>query len=1060
MLFRSRTIGGDASKQIEARSDGRAGEVRLPVVAERSALLTFEVAARYPRASGGTCALHVEDVRPATPADRQVADVLRHRSEAVRLRDADRYGDALSNAREALALSADTFDSGAPEIVRTLLLAAQLEHAAANYSVADGLYVRARAIILASPARNELLEAQVLDSHAANLIAVAQFREAESLARAALSIRERLAGPSHFLVAASLATLADLHHESANVQEAATMAQRAMAIAATWYRPSDLVLGDFVNRVARAQLAAGNFAGAEQLYHESLQTREQITGIDSLAAAESLGGLARVALLSNDNVAAEERHLRSLAIRERVLGPDHPHVANDVFNLGLVSYRRRDFAGALARYRRALAIREKTFGRVHPVIALTLNNIGLVHWRQLDYARAEEFFSRALQLSEQLYGPDSLRVTNPLANLGIIAKETGNYPLAEARYTRALSIKEHHLGPDHPDLIALLESLAILYRDRAQYQQAEQMFTRTIRLTAASLGPEHPFVARHHANLAQLYWAMGDWDKAFAARARVVAIEERNLPLELARGSERQKLAYFEPLLDDLDETITFHVQQPRETPAARDLAVTTLLQRKGRIFDALADNIGGFRNRANTEDRILLDQLARVTSDLAAAVLSESTRAPLADRQRRVATLADERERLEIEIHRRSAGYLVPSRPLTLADVQTAVPADAVLIEFSRYRPFDPAAPVESDKQFGPARYVAYVVRHSGATDWRDLGSAAPIDKAVQHFRSALADPSRRDVHRYSSALHRLLIAPLQPLIEDGTHLLISPDGPLSLIPFEALRGATGRFLVEDHLVSYLTTGRDLLRMGTPRPGSGQVVVFADPDFGAPHDPGAYYARLAGTGGEARQILAVVPGASLRSGSQATEKALKSLRAPRILHIATHGFFLEDDGGGKAAAAPGGTRAPAATVRTDNPLLRAGLAFAGANLSRKGGDDGILTALEAANLDLWGTKLVTLSACDTGVGVVRDGEGVYGLRRAFFLAGAESLVTSLWPVSDLITRDMMSGYYAGLEKGLGRGAALRRMQVQMLKRPGRAHPFYWASFIQAGEWANLDGRR
>ena len=102
----------------------------------------------------------------------------------------------------------------------------------------------------------------------------------------------------------------------------------------------------------------------------------------------------------------------------------------------------------------------------------------------------------------------------------------------------------------------------------------------------------------------------------------------------------------------------------------------------------------------------------------------------------------------------------------------------------------------------------------------------------------------------------------------------------------------------------------------------------------------------------------------------------------------------------------------------------------------------------------------MTLSACDTGMGEVRSGEGVYGLRRAFFLAGAETLVMSLWPVSDYVTREMMTSYYRGLQTGLGRGDALRRTQLAMLARPDRRHPFYWASFIQAGEWANLEGRR
>jgi CHAT domain-containing protein/tetratricopeptide (TPR) repeat protein len=960
-----------------------------------------------------------------------------------------------------LALRETALGPHALDVARSLLLLGQVNDRLARFDVAEGLYLRAREIIDRASDGNELMAAEILDSLAGNHIARGKFREAELFVKDALAIRERILGPHHFLVAASLGTLADLHHESAKVHEARITADRALEIAAKSYPPTDITLGDFVNRVARSQLALGNYVRAEQLYRESLAVAEAVAGSDSLAAADSLGGLARVALLANDNVNAEQLHLRSLAIKERILGPDHPQVANDVFNLGLIQYRRRDYTNAVALYHRALAVREKTFGRSHPAIALTLNNLGLVYWRQLDYPRAEAFFRRSFELSEQLYGADSLRVANSLGNLGIIAKETGNYALAETRYQRALAIKEQHLGRDHPDLSPLVESLAILYRDRGDYPRAEQMFQRAISISVASLGPEHPFVARHLANLGWLYWAMGNWDKAFIARQRFLDIEERNLPLNLSIGSERQKLAYFDPLLRNLEETISFHVQQPTDHPGARDLAVTTLLQRKGRVFDALADGLNAFRNRSTPDDQALLDRLARVTSDLAAAVLSESTQSPLAERQRGTVTLAAERERLEIEIHRRSAGYLDTSQPLSLDAVKSGLPADAALVEFSIYRPFDPRAAIESEKKFGAPRYVAYVVRHSGETRWKDLGTADAINRSIDAFRSALADPTRPGVTRLARKLHQELIAPLQPLFGDARRLLISPDGPLNLIPFEALRSVGGRYLVEDVAISYLTTGRDLIRMRAPRPAASRAVVFADPDFGEPSAQGiTNFAPLAGTAGEAQRIHALFPEMELRMGARATEKALKSLQAPRILHVATHGFFLQDRGSPEVAASTDGVRAVNAAVRSDNPLLRSGLAFAGANLPRTGRDDGVLTALEAANLNLWGTKLVTLSACDTGIGVVRNGEGVYGLRRAFFLAGAESLVMSLWPVSDLITREMMTGYYAGLKNGLGRGAALRRMQLRMLKRKGREHPFYWASFIQAGEWASLDGRR
>jgi CHAT domain-containing protein len=154
-------------------------------------------------------------------------------------------------------------------------------------------------------------------------------------------------------------------------------------------------------------------------------------------------------------------------------------------------------------------------------------------------------------------------------------------------------------------------------------------------------------------------------------------------------------------------------------------------------------------------------------------------------------------------------------------------------------------------------------------------------------------------------------------------------------------------------------------------------------------------------------------------------------------------------------------TRDAHVSTGIENPLLRSGLALAGAN--RRGsseGEYGIVTALEASGLNLWGTKLAVLSACDTGVGEVRNGEGVYGLRRAFVLAGAESLLMSLWPAADYSTRRLMTNYYKNLKQGMGRGAALRQVQLELLKNNPQLHPFYWANFIQSGEWANLNGER
>jgi len=243
-----------------------------------------------------------------------------------------------------------------------------------------------------------------------------------------------------------------------------------------------------------------------------------------------------------------------------------------------------------------------------------------------------------------------------------------------------------------------------------------------------------------------------------------------------------------------------------------------------------------------------------------------------------------------------------------------------------------------------------------------------------------------------------------------------------------------------------------------------------------------ARFPRLPGTAEEGRAIGAIMPGLKLLTGAQGTEAALKQLSGPLVLHIATHGFFLPDQTQADAKSGTRGlARGNASALPGENPLLRSGLALAGANVRQSaGGEDGVLTALEAAGLDLWGTKLVVLSACETGLGDVKSGEGVYGLRRALVLAGSETQVMSLWQVSDAATRDLMVDYYKRLQAGEGRTEALRQVQLAMIKsRPqgaatseqrglagemkmptsaleDRSHPFYWASFIQSGEWRGM----
>jgi CHAT domain-containing protein len=453
------------------------------------------------------------------------------------------------------------------------------------------------------------------------------------------------------------------------------------------------------------------------------------------------------------------------------------------------------------------------------------------------------------------------------------------------------------------------------------------------------------------------------------------------------------------------------------------------------------------------------------------------------AKHREQVAQLEAEVEELEAQVSARSAVFRAQSQPVTLERVQQAIPADAALVEFVLYRPFYSKGR-SSDTRFGPERYAAYVLRVVGEPSFVDLGEAAPVNRAVAKFGEALASPESANVRQAARALDQQVMSPVRRLLNGSRNLMLSPDGTLNLIPFAALVDERGSYLVETYTINYLTSGRDLLKIEPQARAADSrqpPLVFANPAYNlavkasgttASQSPDGSRGRrsgalssinwepLIGTAMEASALKNILPGAQVYTGAQANEAALKRITGPSILHVATHGFFLPDEFQQAPAARPRAVSEKTATPdgRSENPLLRSGLILAGANKQQSGpGEDGVLTALEAAGLDLWSTRLVVLSACETGVGEISNGEGVYGLRRALVLAGAESELMSLWQVSDQATRELMVEYYRRLQKGTGRTEALRQVQLWMLKRQTTRHPYYWASFIPVGDWRSLN---
>ena len=872
--------------------------------------------------------------------------------------------------------------------------------------------------------------------------------------------RDRMVDEAHRLEAE-----VEVFRQAGKYSDAAAGLTRAVHLAEEGLGAEDPYLALLVTKLAGAQRKEGHDQQAERSYRRAVAICKAAVGDDHPQTANTLSLLAALHMAKDDYATAEPMMQQAVGILERTVGAEHPLVAGALADLADLHNYRGDLERARSELERAYAIGERTldpsdFAR----ISLT-NNLGSLYVSLKEYDRAEPLVVRALEGVEQRFGADNLRVSNPLLSLGIIARERGQYEKALEYLARAYAVRERSLGREHRDTASILITIGNVYNARGEFTAALDAYARAREVLESTVGAYHSLTLLTLVGAARSYAAAGDVARAVEWQTRADEVLEKSIAFNLATGSARARLAFAEFFFERTGRTISLSLGAASQEQAATDLAALVLLQRKGRVQDAMSSSVIALRERLNDGDRRVLDQLNTTTSELATLALRGPSATPVPEYRQRLTALEERRGTLEAEVSERSTEFRARSREVTLAGVQALIPPDAALLEYAVYQRFDPKAASEAAAH-GELRYAAYVIRHDGDVQASDLGPAEEIDRVVEQFRATLRDTAQ-DPQAAARALDRLVMEPLRGSLGGATRLLISPDGALNLVPFEALVDPQQRFMIERFAISYLTTGRDLLRLEVPRPSRQGPLLVADALFGEPALTGGaaarsraiagsgrrsivaadnlasvYFAPLAATGSEARAIKSLFPEATLLTGARATKAALAAAEAPSILHIATHGFFL--------------TASPA----NDNPLVRSGLALSGANIRQTDREPGILTALEAANLNLWGTRLVTLSACDTGIGEIKNGEGVYGLRRAFFLAGAETLVMSLWPVSDAVTRDMMTAYYAGLKQGLGRGDALREAQLAMLARSSRRHPFYWASFIQAGEWANLDGQR
>jgi CHAT domain-containing protein/tetratricopeptide (TPR) repeat protein len=996
-------------------------------------------------------------VRSLARTDPAIADTLDNMALAlIRL---DRFAEATERLSESKNIR-DTRKSEPLALARTLYLVALLhrqdgDFQAARTAIDQTLDIRRRM------APDHPDTALAIELQGDLLFFAGDWIGARRLWTEALDMIEKRLGPEHASIPRLLRWLANASKSLGDLGEARRLLDRARSVGqqtlASCHPESMALLNDSANLAGYE----GKYSTQAALYAETLTVVERCLGPTHSLTATVVYNQGDLAFKMGDLDEADRLLSRAARLWAIGLQPDHPYVARALDARAEVASSRGQFAQARTLYSQALAMREKRLGKSHPDTAWTL------------------------------------------ANLAKTPTDATGLPLALQRADQAIAIYRSGAASQEPDHFArALEVRGVLEARSGDYQEARRSFVEALETRERIFGDAHPLTAEARVDLASADFQLGSAKPALENALAAEQTGREHLRFTIRYLPERQALEYAEKRPKGLDLAVSLVAAG---TVSDSSPVADSVVQSRGVILDE-----SGARVRAATaSDPELASLNAAIGSArerfanlmLRSVQGEESVPRTLLDRTRQ------EKEDAERALAQRSVAVRTEfERANTrLADVQRSLRAGSALVSFIRYeRTFlsnnKPQSNVRKSYEYG-----AFIIRSGPmSTQWVALGDATSLEALITQWRNEAsgrsissgvpAIQSESSYRTIGSRLRQRIWDPIAAHLDGVSQIFIVPDGSINLVSFAALPVNANQYLIETaSVLHYLSTERDVISV-TGVTGRGLLAVGGPGYDLQGRSPGPTATRRTGCGSAGVLRFEDLPGAraevqdigriwstsspetvgapeqagdvTVLTGSAASKSAfLSASSGRRIVHLATHGFFLGSD----CNSSPGTTRSAGGLVPVraqaplfqDSPLLLAGLAFAGANrhvASQSGRDDGILTAEEVAGLNLQGTEWVVLSACDTGLGEIRSGEGVFGLRRAFQIAGAHTIIMSLWSVEDQSTRNWMRALYeARFERHLSTADSVHEASVRMLngrRTAGQStHPFFWAAFVAAGDW-------
>jgi CHAT domain-containing protein/Flp pilus assembly protein TadD len=827
----------------------------------------------------------------------------------------------------------------------------------------------------------------------------------------------------------------------------------------------------------------GLYQKAQPLYLEAKEIREKILGKENPDYAGSCSNLGILYEYQGLYQKAEPLYLEAKNIYEKVLGKENPDYAGSCSNLAILYLQQGLYQKAEPLYLEAKNIYEKVLGKENPDYAGSCSNLAILYLQQGLYQKAEPLYLEAKEIREKILGKEHPDYAGSCSNLAILYMQQGLYQKAEPLYLEAKSIYEKVLGKENPNYAGSCTNLAVLYLQQGLYQKAEPLYLEAKSIYEKVLGKENPNYAGSCTNLAVLYLQQGLYQKAEPLYIEAMQNKKNQIKILFPTLSEAEKQGYFSSISSYFSGFADFATQYyykdyPQNKKISQNLFNQQLFT-KGIIFSSTQK----MKNQiSNSEDTILIHQYEDWKEQKTNYISYNQSLIDKRDSKIDLTKIAFQINELEREISKKSELFKsnTSQKEYTWKGVKQILSENEATIEILRL--------VQYNIQEKPKDtvYVALIIteKTTESPELLVLEHGYELENGELNFYQNNIEFQLEDNESYNN-YWKPIQDKLDSLSKEGySKIYFSPDGVYHKLNLNTLQNPkTGNYLVEEQNIRLITSSRDLIErkekgistidlsknyegykaylLGYPSYNLLNSLVGKDTLKVNGKDRSlnglqrivgqqTVVSALEGTKVETNQINDLLNQKSISTtllqNNEATEENIKALKNPTILHFATHGFFINEILEGET------TTMQEAEDRNllKNPFLRSGLLLAGCQNPQTGGEDGILSAEEAMNLNLEGTELVVLSACETGLGDIQNGEGVYGLQRAFRQAGAKTLIMSLWKVSDEATQLLMITFYENLLSGKSKRDAFKMAQFKL--KSTYTEPYYWGAFVMVGE--------